>query len=799
MVTTPHGGRIGGRAARGRGTSGRNGRGRGAGREAPTPPRAPPPGSPFTPAATRTTADHRDSTPKSRRGGKARFSPSPLHRSVADSAAVHGRGAHAVVWEEDAGGLVTVTPHPDAPFLLPSFLEGLAEFLSVWQSDAGPRSVQTHVAEASGSGEGAGSWSAETLAAELADLRLRGALCEAGEAASAGPAPPTPLSLRLERLELGDEEVACVAAWCLAHRSRAAVRKLWLFDNKCGDRGAVAVAGILHLGLEEIHLSHNQLTMVGARALMDSVQSTTPLPAKPLWLRLEWNRISLTDLGQYLEAQHAERGLLADIPEGLDPGSTPALPHMPSYLAASGGGRPGPRRPSRGHPPSRNKLRFLVHPCHVRLPWLVSQFELPAEAAVLRSAKLQWQGPRGGEGNANEVPAPAPPLNAGDKSPSPHPHHASSGPLLLFPDTSALLAMLGARRSAVPPCWLTLERLAELTERGQFGRTLPSNEQVFIVVTDSVVKQLDGLKGDAGFGLTVRRFFSKGLDTYGPAGLDILTVLGAHEGEGLLVEAGAEVTGSRSTAVATKGQRTDHRIVEVALYFQNEIRGPGAAAAPPRPASMPVVLLSGDNAQVQLARSHGLPALKPADLNEAEAALARGAAGFTAGALRAALGQAACAGLGSVASHNAATEFEAAVAALLLATDALQDLQTRLEGVRTTVRAGQATGGNPAAALEGLTRLLDPAGPGGDADGLVTELRAQLARWSSLNRAGQGGSRLLRWSGTAASSSGGTEQLGAVGPPEDGLLVPGAGLPAPGGEAGSQSGEEGEDRPHAQP
>lgn len=110
------------------------------------------------------------------------------------------------------------------------------------------------------------------------------------------------------------------------------------------------------------------------------------------------------------------------------------------------------------------------------------------------------------------------------------------------------------------------------------------------------------------------------------------------------MEAGAEVTGSRSTAVATKGQRTDHRIVEVALYFQNEIRGPGAAAAPPRPASMPVVLLSGDNAQVQLARSHGLPALKPADLNEAEAALARGAAGFTAGALRAALGQAACAG-----------------------------------------------------------------------------------------------------------------------------------------------------------
>jgi hypothetical protein len=39
------------------------------------------------------------------------------------------------------------------------------------------------------------------------------------------------------------------------------------------------------------------------------------------------------------------------------------------------------------------------------------------------------------------------------------------------------------------------------------------------------------------------------------AGLDFLTVLGAHEGEGLVVEADAEVAGSRSQWIADNGQR----------------------------------------------------------------------------------------------------------------------------------------------------------------------------------------------------------------------------------------------------
>jgi hypothetical protein len=42
--------------------------------------------------------------------------------------------------------------------------------------------------------------------------------------------------------------------------------------------------------------------------------------------------------------------------------------------------------------------------------------------------------------------------------------------------------------------------------------------QVFVVVTDSVLKQLDGLKNDPAVRPAVRRFLGQGLDAYGPAG-----------------------------------------------------------------------------------------------------------------------------------------------------------------------------------------------------------------------------------------------------------------------------------------
>ena len=57
-----------------------------------------------------------------------------------------------------------------------------------------------------------------------------------------------------------------------------------------------------------------------------------------------------------------------------------------------------------------------------------------------------------------------------------------------------------------------------LARQGLFGRGLPAGEQTFVVVTDSVAKQLDGLKRDPALSAAVRRFWSHGLDACGPAG-----------------------------------------------------------------------------------------------------------------------------------------------------------------------------------------------------------------------------------------------------------------------------------------
>ena len=60
--------------------------------------------------------------------------------------------------------------------------------------------------------------------------------------------------------------------------------------------------------------------------------------------------------------------------------------------------------------------------------------------------------------------------------------------------------------------------MQELAEAGLFGRALPANEQVFVIVADSVIRQLDGLKADPNLSRAIRRFLGKGLDAYGPAG-----------------------------------------------------------------------------------------------------------------------------------------------------------------------------------------------------------------------------------------------------------------------------------------
>ncbi|PRW56620.1 Serine threonine- kinase CTR1 isoform B [Chlorella sorokiniana] len=351
-------------------------------------------------------------------------------------------------------------------------------------------------------------------------------------------------------------------------------------------------------------------------------------------------------------------------------------------------------------------LPFVIDRCHARLPWVSCQYQQPSEAQVLKAARSTWQAAAQQQRQTMEENSAAPsaePASSAAPSAAAAPAAAAAGPLLLFPDTSALLPMLGAGERVALPTFFTLELLEGLAKAGRFGRALPPHEQVFLVVTDSVLKQLDGLKNDPGARPAVRRFLGQFLDLCGPAGHDFLTVLGAHEGEGLLVEHDAAVAGSRSAD--TKGQRADHRIVEVALFFQQEV---GGRASRLTAASFPVLLLSGDNTQVQTGRSHGLPAARMADLAAAQAQLEAALAGsqpLTASLLRACLGAAAVTGLGTMAARSLQAEFDDAVAALQLATEALTASRQQLGAVVAAAAAEGPAEEAAAALLNGLAAL----------------------------------------------------------------------------------------------
>jgi hypothetical protein len=80
----------------------------------------------------------------------------------------------------------------------------------------------------------------------------------------------------------------------------------------------------------------------------------------------------------------------------------------------------------------------------------------------------------------------------------------------------------------------------------------------------------------------------------------------------------AAVAGSTScTSAADKGQRADLAIIEVALFFRSEILAGGGISSSSSPggaageaAAQPVILLTNDNGQLQLSKSHGLPAFR---------------------------------------------------------------------------------------------------------------------------------------------------------------------------------------------
>ena len=148
----------------------------------------------------------------------------------------------------------------------------------------------------------------------------------------------------------------------------------------------------------------------------------------------------------------------------------------------------------------------------------------------------------------------------------------------------------------------------------------------------------------------------------------------------------------------------------------------------------------------------------PAGLPQSGSALLLATATAAAGRLRLPAKSACCAtlrislshaGLGAVAARSLQAEFDDAVAALQLATDALATSRQQLAAV-----AAAAEGEGPAeVALAAVRQALAGGATGGPSGDLLAALQARLAEWQQRVVSHQDPSRLLRW---ASGKSGGS-------------------------------------------
>eukprot|EP00210_Caulerpa_lentillifera_P001125 g1084.t1 len=535
------------------------------------------------------------------------------------------------------------------------------------------------------------------------------------------------LSLRCERMGLTDMELEMISKW---HRDNSKVLniiKLWLFDNKITDVGAPNLAQLIRNDplLLEIHVSHNSMTNKGAEQIMNTIAACRDASSKPFWLRMEWNTINNNELKHFISELENEKEIVVDIPRF----------HL---------------KRSKGRVTSCLINEKKV--AHFRLPWIQCQRLRPSEAPVLMQAKSSWQQRpvvKTAQTHTNNRPHPVStrgresykrPTTRGGKASTTHQRSSKGqskfrvkeggGPLLIFPDTSALLGLIGCKtksngssssssqnsNSSTSP-YLSFDWLESLCQKGKFGNCIPSNERIFFVLCDSVMKQLDGLKKhNANVGLCVRKLVNSGLEKYGPAGQDFLTILGAHEGEGIIVDRNAELLDSRSHHVFNKGQAIDLKIVEVALFFQQELcqahhSQPHSSNTnthtsipnPKNPFHFPVVLFSNDNVQLTAAKSHGLPAFRYTDLQKFNHVreIMQPRKPLTASTLRAQIAGKATSGLGACARKSLQDEFDGIVACM-------KHLMESYEGARTLLgQTREILGSNSEDKLNQLKQLLD--------------------------------------------------------------------------------------------
>uniref|UniRef100_A0A6B2KWX4 Uncharacterized protein n=1 Tax=Arcella intermedia TaxID=1963864 RepID=A0A6B2KWX4_9EUKA len=368
------------------------------------------------------------------------------------------------------------------------------------------------------------------------------------------------------------------------------LKNLYLFKNDITDIGAKHIALFISKTSNlphEIHLSHNRITIEGAKAIFSAVKErgyptmrvdshNKPKPV-PLWLRLEWNLIDVSVIYKTL----GEMGLTTCSAEDRmkctpTSCSDPVIPALHLYV---------------------------IH----------LQYKPVEESTLLKETKrkvIQIQAEK-------KEKAESAPESVTEEKPAPVPRSLSEGnglPLFIFLDTNAVINMIGHSGNKATfgtmAQYFTWKRLMEKSKKNEFGFTCFSEDKdkVCLVITNTVMQEVDHQKTKTNNNMVLKHLIVDQLQSETgylskAAEEQFLEVLGSHQGERLIQE-----TGQRFIDMAQLNNpnlANDINLINVALFWNKEIGNTGT-----------VVLITGDKGCLKMAKQHNLPASSLHELDQ---------------------------------------------------------------------------------------------------------------------------------------------------------------------------------------
>mmetsp|Transcript_2953 Transcript_2953/g.11277 ORF Transcript_2953/g.11277 Transcript_2953/m.11277 type:complete len:803 (-) Transcript_2953:186-2594(-) len=425
--------------------------------------------------------------------------------------------------------------------------------------------------------------------------------------------------IELQENNLNDDAIKLLCTFIFQHHLHVSILKLW--KNRLGDEAALAIAKLIHvMPMQEVHLSHNRISTVGAKAIFDAIHANKHYPiiisknrkgqehtiheeeflgekhsadedsqegepshildytdrstimenfvveVMPLWLRLEYNRIDAQEALEHLE--HLQL----------------------SWCNAQNRNLCGPFHCAKKNIP------------HVHLYCFEHQYQNPELAPLLLETQDSVSRMREclekrilEDRGVKDIPQVKEEYDLAISR-----EISTQLPLYIFVDTCSVLNMMGSGTApskklniAQRFCFKNLLRKAKLKQFGELGSRADS---IHLILTDTIMQELDYHKNadqKGSFSTMIRQLTRDGGVFQKASHLNFLTLLGAHEAELLIKSEGREFFGQDGRSLVSN----DLKLLQVALFWQEAIGVSGS-----------VMVLTDDHEVHRRAKQHSLPA-----------------------------------------------------------------------------------------------------------------------------------------------------------------------------------------------